>query len=114
MSLPLILAAQLLVGEQLSSVTFVQDYWQLHFDGSGFTVFSEIEVTGDGFTARPGDESFRNRLCDRIATILLDVRIVDDDLAFDDGCSLAISFTPRVGPEAFTFSVRGRSDIWVA
>ena len=35
---------QMLIGEQLSAVTFVQDYLQLHFDGPRLTVFSHAVV----------------------------------------------------------------------
>ena len=33
---------QLVVGEQLSSITFVQDYWQFDFDGQGFTALTRV------------------------------------------------------------------------
>ncbi len=42
---------QMLIGEQLSAVTFVQDYLQLHFDGPRLTVFSHTVV-------RLGDQIF--------------------------------------------------------
>jgi len=42
---------QMLIGEQLSAVTFVQDYVQLHFDGPRLTVFSHAVVM------RGGDDS---------------------------------------------------------
>jgi hypothetical protein len=35
-----------IVGEQLSSVTFVMDYWQLSFDGAVLTVYSAAVVCG--------------------------------------------------------------------
>jgi hypothetical protein len=35
---------QMLIGEQLSAVTFVQDYLQLHFDSPRLTVFSHAVV----------------------------------------------------------------------
>jgi hypothetical protein len=37
-----------IVGEQLSSVTFVMDYWQLSFDGATLTVYSAVAVCGHG------------------------------------------------------------------
>ncbi len=110
-------AAQVLVGEQLSSITFVQDYWQLAFDGSGFTVYSSITVTGPGWQVRDGDDEFRNRICERIARLVTQVTARPDGvmLTFDDGCRVELSLQRDDchGPEALTFQAFGESLLYV-
>jgi hypothetical protein len=45
-----------IVGQQLSSVTFVMDYWQLSFDGDALTVYSAIAVYGQGRSVSDRDD----------------------------------------------------------
>jgi hypothetical protein len=56
-------AIQVLVGEKLSSVTFVLDYWGLDFDGHGFTIYSRIFVDASGVRIADGEAGFRDSLC---------------------------------------------------
>ena len=58
---------QVIVGEQLSAVTFVQDYVQLHFDGPRLTVFSHAVVISGDKTFHWGKPGFRDALCNSIA-----------------------------------------------
>jgi hypothetical protein len=106
--------AQFLVGEQLSSVTFIQDYWQLDFDGSGFTVFSSISIVGPDFRFRDGDPEFRNYLCDRIAHKVSSVGIDSSFvvITFDDAFRIELSLRDAdlQGPEFLTFQRVG-SDV---
>lgn len=70
-----------LIGEQLSSVTFVQDYLQLDFDGFviSFYDWPFINISNEKYTFQ--EESYRNKLCSFISEIVLDV-IFEDDLIF--------------------------------
>jgi hypothetical protein len=54
---------QMLIGEQLSAVTFVQDYLQLQFDGPRLTVFSHPVVMLGDKTFHWGKPGFRDALC---------------------------------------------------
>lgn len=56
-----------LIGEKLSSVTFVMDYWQLNFDGHGFNAMSKITVQCDACTINSVQPGFRDLLCGQIA-----------------------------------------------
>jgi hypothetical protein len=58
---------QMLIGEQLSTVTFVQDYLQLHFDGPRLTVFSHPVIRSGEQTFSDGKPGFRDALCNNIA-----------------------------------------------
>jgi hypothetical protein len=62
----------LLDGEELSSVTFIQDYLQLDFNGPGFTFFHWPEVfipegtsLAEGSYAQ-GDPGYRDAVCSQI------------------------------------------------
>jgi len=52
-----------LIGEQLSSVEFVQDYLQLHFDGPMFTLYIWPTVTINNVSFCYEDSLYRNMLC---------------------------------------------------
>jgi hypothetical protein len=107
-----------IVGEQLSSVTFVMDYWQLSFDGAVLTVYSAVAVCGQGWSVSDRDDQFRNRLCERIGHIVMATEFRADDcivFRFDDGGTVEVS--PREhdyrGPEAIDFRPRNTSQIYV-
>jgi hypothetical protein len=109
---------QILVGGKLSSVTFVLDYWQIDFDGNGFSVMSAITVRGDGWTCRSGDAGFRDRLCEQIAKIVIHADFEDDvgvSIIFKDQSSLQLSTEPDDYncPEALLFR-RTDDDRWWA
>ncbi|HSC78013.1 MAG TPA: hypothetical protein VLB32_05565 [Candidatus Acidoferrales bacterium] len=106
---PLVLDA--IVGEQLSSVEFVQDYVQLHFDGPSIIayVWPVVEVGGKAY--RFGDSSYRDVLCGWIAHRIPTAFVVEEEelkIEFDDGAALSISLRPedRTGPEAADYIPR--------
>jgi hypothetical protein len=103
-------------GEQLSSVTFVQDYLQLAFDGPALSVFTPVSVRSSSITAASGDGNFRNALCGQIAKIVADVTLYSGDaltIRFEDGSQIEISLKPDAytGPEAFVADGFGDSPI---
>jgi len=107
-----------IVGEQLSSVEFVQDYIQLHFDGPTLTAFVLPTLNLRGKTIRFGDPRYRDELCARIGqkvTAADLVKMVAVIVRFDDGVEVNISLKPEdsVGPEAgyFTTSSDPRSPL---
>jgi hypothetical protein len=105
-------ALQVLVGEKLSSVTFVLDYWQLDFDGNGFNVMSKITIKDHAGEVSSGQPGFRDRLCEQIAKIVRRVRFEDGQgvlITFDDGDFLRLSCRDNDyrGPEAICFRRHG-------
>ena len=99
---------QKLIGECLSAVTFVKDYYQFQFDGPLVNVMTPVMVTTKHAQARTGDEPFRNLVCDQIAKVVAatEVRRGDAiDITFMDGSRLSFSLleSDRVGPEAIVF-----------
>ena len=82
-----------LVGEQLSAVTFVQDYLQLAFDGPVLTAVTWPVVTTGERKLRIGERDYRDELCARIARLVKSATCSDEEirLSFDDGALFSIS-----------------------
>lgn len=100
-------------GETLESVTFVCDYWQLHFGKSVITPLTRVQVRANGAVVRDGDDQFRNRLCEQIGKVVesFDLeRQVACTITFEDNSSIAISLNQAdyKGPEAMTISGAGQ------
>ena len=94
-----------LKGEQLSAVTFVQDYLQLHFDGpcvSGYVwPIITIRDSKSGFN----DLGYRDSICSLITMKVVDAVALKDEffrIVFTDGSRIEFSLKPteREGPEA--------------
>jgi len=103
-----------IIGEQLSSVEFVQDYVQLRFDGPTITAFVWPTINLSGNIIRFGDAGYRDALCARIARKVTAARIIEVvclTVQFDDYAELKISLKPEdsVGPEAGYFCVDSNS-----
>jgi hypothetical protein len=106
---------QMLIGEQLSAVTFVQDYLQLHFDGPRLTVFSHPVVTLGEKTFHWGKPGFRDALCNNIAKKVTEVRVAYGEsiaIRLADGLTIKISLKDEnsSGGEAVNFDTGG--DVW--
>ncbi len=70
----------ILVGKQLSSVEFVQDYLQLHFDGNHLTcyVWPKIHIVDKINISK--DSNYKNLLCDIIGEIVSQVELEEETL----------------------------------
>ncbi len=79
-----------LAGEQLSSVEFVQDYVQLHFDGRTITAFVWPEIKIKDSVFRFGEIEYRNVLCNLIG-------IEVEDLFMQDKAFLVLQFKDEKG-----------------
>lgn len=106
---------QVIIGAQLSAVTFVQDYVQLHFDGPRLTVFSHAVVVLGDKTFHWGKRGFRDALCNNIAKQVTDARVAYSDsicIKFADGSMIKISLKDEdyLCAEAVNFDTGG--DTW--
>jgi hypothetical protein len=85
-------------GEQLSAVTFVQDYVQLHFDGPRLTLLTwPAVITADASYAF-GEPGYRDWLCKLIGRIVARAYVrVGERLQVDfvDTASLVASLRPE-------------------
>jgi hypothetical protein len=112
-------ALQFLIGEQLSSVEFVQDYVQLRFNGPCLTVYCSLhQITKDDLTKTWGEAGYCDELCRLTALSIEQVRIEPSEclaITFDDGSIWSMSLRDEHyrGPEAlcYTDSLRG---LWYA
>jgi len=97
-----------LIGEKLSAITFVLDYWQLQFDGPSINVLTRLEVSADGSVFRDRDDQFRNIICGQIGKIVLQVALIQPEAStviFEDRSSISASlkWQDYRGPEAMIF-----------
>lgn len=98
-----------IVGQQLSSVTFVQDYLQLDFDGPGFTLFIWPEVFRDEGSYAFGEPGYRDALCSAIAENVTEASFETDvalEIQFESGTIFRMSLREEdyVSPEAGHFT----------
>ncbi len=97
-----------LLNEQLSSVTFVQDYLQLHFDGPFFNAYIWPLVKIGGTVFRFEQSGYRDAICGLISKKVIKTQEVPDQflgIEFQDGSSIEFSLKEqdREGPEALVF-----------
>jgi len=94
----------ILIGEKLSSVTFVMDYLQLNFDGNSFTFHVWPVITIGSKEYKFGEPSYRDSLCSLIAQV---VKLASGEekqhltLDFESGDKLTVSLNPD-NPELIT------------
>lgn len=67
----------ILIGEKLSSVTFVMDYLQADFDGNRFTFYIWPVVTIENTEFKFGDTSYRDKLCSLITKVVEHITYAD-------------------------------------
>jgi hypothetical protein len=106
-----------LIGEQLSAVTFVQDYLQLWFDGPGINVTSQLTIRTPKVSIASGGAGFRDLLCEQITKIVTGVDRRPGDflsITFKDGSSLLISLRKEdcMGAEAY-YAHGFRDNAWM-
>ena len=92
-------------GEQLSAVTFVQDYLQLWFDGPGINVTNPLTVQTGQLSVTSWQPGFRDALCSQIAKIVAAVECREGEafiIRFEDGSQLSVSLREQdyTTPEA--------------
>jgi len=97
-----------IIGEKLSAITFVLDYWQLQFDGPSINALTRLEVRADGQNARDGDDQFRNLICGQIGKIVGSVKLIEHQaftIKFVDESTIIISLSLNDyrGPEGVVF-----------
>ena len=100
---------QILVGEQLSCVIFVQDYLQLDFDGHRLSCYVWPRVKMENEIVDFGSPDYRNKLCLFIAKIVIHTVLINDqkfEIHFHSGDQLEIILEGLRG-EAIYFTTVG-------
>jgi hypothetical protein len=106
-----------IVGEKLSSVTFVLDYLQMSFDGPPLTLWVWPRIHRSGGDLRRDDLGYADVLLALIGKLIVGVDEVLDrglTLDFDDGTRLSVPLdgTDSVGPEVAMFNGE-HSRVWM-
>lgn len=104
-------------GAQLSAVTFVRDYVQLHFDGPMLTALTWPTVIVGNTVWSFSSSGYRDALCAQIAKSVRRGIVVPSDrlqLTFEDESQLVVSLRPedRAGAEAVVFNAAPPNKSW--
>ena len=88
----------ILIGRQLSSIIFVQNYLQVDFDGDKFTVyiFPQVIVNNEVFNIQK--VGYRDALCTLIASIVSDIILEVKStltIVFENGNRLVFNIDPE-------------------
>jgi len=94
-----------IIGKQLSSVEFVQDYVQLRFDGVCLTAYVWPTVVCSSTTLALSHAGYRDALCGNIGRIVKAAHVEEGkriQIEFEGGTMMMISLRPQdyQGPEA--------------
>ena len=97
-----------LIGNQLVSVTFVMDYIQLRFDGPQISAYTLPSVVIDRKRTSANQEAFKDKLCSFISQKVNNVYLVEGavlTITFENGNLIEVSLKPEdyIGPEAVMF-----------
>lgn len=88
---------KILEGSQLSSIEFVQDYVQLHFDGPTLTAITPPRVRVRNQWLEWGKQGYRDALCERIGKVVSHASTIPEQeikIEFEDGGLISISLNP--------------------
>jgi len=88
----------ILIGEKLSSVTFVMDYLQAHFDGNFFNFYIWPIVVVNNIEYKFGNPSYRDNLCSLITRIVEYVIHTEDKeliIGFGNNDKFILSLDPN-------------------
>lgn len=100
-----------LKSQRLSSVEFVQDYIQLHFDDYSMSLYNPVKIIQGSTTWPQVQVGFKNALCNLINRIVRDVFYTKSDkveVVFDRGSSVVVCIADKdySGPDALTLCSR--------
>ena len=88
------MAFEEIVGRELSSVTFVQDYLQLDFDGAVLTLFVWPDIFREEGSYAFGEPGYRDMLCGEIGEEVSETTLEPGEaieVQFEDGVILRAS-----------------------
>jgi hypothetical protein len=109
---------QKLKGQYLSSVEFVADYVQLHFDDFTLTAYTPIDIIKNKEKTSIESAKYKDFLCSLIQMQVKEASFVEDrdmTLTFENNIDLKISVEKDSyrGPEALQLTSKN-GPIWVA
>ena len=101
-----------LVGEELRSVCFVEDYLELRFGDALVSLFAWPHVLLTEFSVAYGEPEYRNALCAQIGETVSTVMLEEENaltIEFGNGVVLGLSLREedKDGPESGSYSETG-------
>lgn len=101
-----------IIGEELVAVEFVQEYLQLRFGGSLFTLYAWPHVLFPDFSVAYGEPEYRNALCAQIGDKVGAASLEEGDaltIEFENGTVFGLSLREEDldGPESGSYSETG-------
>lgn len=111
-------ALDVIIGNQLSGVLFIQDYVQLQFDGPGLTALNWPIVTVGGTDYSFGMSEYRNMLCERITKIVRVASAIEGqeiriELNDESAISISLIAPEELGMSEMAILDNGPDDFWV-
>lgn len=105
-----------LIGEKVSSVEFVENYVQMHFNGPSLTMYTMPTVTAGGVVFKDTEPLSRDGLCGLIGKKAIATDVDADALVviFDDESSVSVSLRDedQRGPEAVMMQTEKGWNVW--
>ena len=101
-----------LVGEELRSVCFVEDFLELRFGAALVTLYAWPHVLFTEFSVAYGEPEYRNALCAQIGEKVVQASLEEGDavtLEFENGTVFGISLREEDidGPESGSYTETG-------
>jgi len=101
-----------LIGTELKSVTFVEDYLELRFGEPLLKLYDWPHVLLTDFSVGFGEPEYRNALCSLIGETVSTASLEEDDaltIEFESGVVLGLSLREEDvdGPESGSYSASG-------
>ena len=99
----------MIVGESLSSVEFIMDYFRFGFNDSSLTAFVSSKIQNLDRTLSETDPGYRDALCALIGLAVSRTEVHEREvlrIVFTDGRAITVSLRPAhaVGPECAYFT----------
>jgi hypothetical protein len=101
-----------IIGEELTAVEFVQDFLQLRFAASLFTLYAWPHVLFPDFSVAYGEPEYRNALCAQIGEKVVAASLEESDaltIELENGTVFGLSLREEDvdGPESGSYSETG-------
>jgi hypothetical protein len=107
-----------LINLELSSIEFVRDYLQFHFDGPVLNVYTDPELIANGQVYKRSSSEFCNLVLKCISQAVISASVIEDDeikISFANGFVIKIPLSPEgyTDPESAVFTGDKPENWWV-
>lgn len=109
-------ALRALLGAQIASVVFVEDYVQIEVSDGRMSILEPLRLEGHGRTLTRSDQSFADELKACTGASMQDVQVDEDQAAvrLSNGKTLRITLSESTGTKETFIYQDGTGRMWVA